>query len=63
MEPKTERNKLIVEQIESGKSFQSVADMFGLKAKSTVHSIYERFRDKDKKRVRSYPQPPLARRS
>lgn len=59
MQPKTARNNLIVKQIEAGKSFQDVAEMFGLKAKSTVHHIYKRA----KKSVRSYPQARLVKRS
>ena len=50
---KTERNTLIVKQIESGKSFKKVAEMFGLKAKSTVHHIYTMAKKKGKYGVRN----------
>lgn len=39
---KTERNKLIIQQLQEGKTLIEVAHMFGLKAKSTIHSIYKR---------------------
>lgn len=45
MKAKTERNKLVVKLVDEKKwSFQRVADELGLKAKSTVHSIYHRTR-------------------
>ncbi len=59
MNEKTERNNLIVKMIDEGKSFSEVAEMFGLKAKSTIHHIYTRA----KKKVRSYPQGTFAKRS
>lgn len=42
MKPKKERNKLIVKLIDEGWSMQEVANELKLKAKSTVHQIYWR---------------------
>ena len=40
---KKDRNSLIIKEIIKGdKSLQQIADIFGLRAKSTVHSIYKR---------------------
>lgn len=56
MEQKTERNKLIVDQLKKGKTLVEVAEMFGLKAKSTVSHIYKMARIKGKYGFVSYPQ-------
>ena len=47
---KKDRNALIVQAKDSGKSYQEVANMFGLKAKSTVASIYHRTKNKSENR-------------
>ena len=52
---KPERNKLIVQLINKGWSFEMVRKELGLKAKSTVHKIYHRdngkYSEKDDKKL------------
>lgn len=46
---KKERNQEIVRlRDERQYSFQKLADMFGMKAKSTVHKIYTRTKEREK---------------
>lgn len=50
---KKERNMLIIELIEKGeKSLKEIGEMFGLRAKSTVHNIYKRAQTTGKYGVR-----------
>ena len=58
----TDRNKIIVQLIDKGKSFNEVALMFG-KGKSTISNIYWRAKKMGKYSVRSYPQVKLASRA
>lgn len=42
MRSKPERNKKVVELLEAGYSYSSVAEKFGFKSKGTVYGIYKR---------------------
>lgn len=64
MQPKKQRNKLIVELIGKGWSMRQVAKEMGMNSPATVHEIYwrekNRASNKPVKDVRSYPQEELA---
>lgn len=57
---KTDRNTLIVQQLEQGKTLTEVASMFGLKAKSTISHIYSMAKIKGKYGVRKLSTDELA---